>query len=278
VNRYQVLGALQIKIYGSVQPEIVPVITETAHRLGMTVTGHVPRNMDVFQAIPAGMDQINHITYVLQGFLPPEQRSGFAQNPIQGISTFDFKSPEVQREIALLKDHGTVVDPTVALRELLTHPLTKPVREFEPGIDHLAPQLVDQIEQTGVSAENAPAGAASLAAALEAVKPLHAAGIPIVAGTDVTVPGYSLHREMELYVKAGFTPMEAIQAATIVPARVLGLAKETGSLEVGKRADILIVNGDPLSSIADLRKVDTVIAGERVYAPTPLLRSVKFRP
>jgi hypothetical protein len=153
VNRYHVLGALQIKIYSSVQPELVPVITETAHRLGMTVTGHVPRNMDVFQAIPAGMDQINHITYVLQGFLPPEQRSGFAQNPIQGVSTFDFKSPEVQREIALLKDHGTVVDPTVALRELLAHPLTKPVREFESGIDHLAPQLVDQIEQTVVSGE-----------------------------------------------------------------------------------------------------------------------------
>ena len=153
VNRYHVLGALQIKIYSSVQPELVPVITETAHRLGMTVTGHVPRNMDVFQAIPAGMDQINHITYVLQGFLPPEQRSGFAQNPIQGVSTFDFKSPEVQREIALLKDKGTVVDPTVALRELLAHPLTKPVREFESGIDHLAPQLVDQIEQTVVSGE-----------------------------------------------------------------------------------------------------------------------------
>ena len=110
------------------------------------------------------------------------------------------------------------------------------------------------------------------------LKLLHAAGIPIVAGTDVTVPGYSLHRELELYVKAGFTPMEAIQAATIVPARVLGVAKETGSVEVGKRADVLIVNGDPLSSIADLRKVDTVIAGERVYHPAPLLRSVAFRP
>jgi imidazolonepropionase-like amidohydrolase len=278
VNRYHLLGALQIKIYSSVKPEIVPAITEAAHRLGMTVTGHVPRDMDVFQAIAAGMDQINHISYVLQGFLPPEKRSGFAQNPLEAIPALDFNSPDVRREIALLKDHGIVVDPTLALRELLSHPVVKPVRDFEPGIDHLAPQLIDQTEQSGVSAENAAAGAAYFDASLQAVRLLHAAGVPIVAGTDVTVPGYSLHREMELYVKAGFAPLEAVQAATIVPARVLGLAKETGSIEVGKRADILIVNGDPLSSIADLRKLDTVITGGRVYDPAPLLRSVDFKP
>ena len=71
---------------------------------------------------------------------------------------------------------------------------------------------------------------------------LHRAGVPIVAGTDQTVPGYSLYREIELYVQAGFTPMEAIQAATIVPARVMGVDKELGTVEAGKRADVIILD------------------------------------
>jgi imidazolonepropionase-like amidohydrolase len=278
VNRYHSLGALQIKIYSSVKPEYVPVITESAHRLGMTVTGHVPQGMDAIQAIAAGMDQINHVRYVVQAFLPQDIRGNFTPNSTQGIPALDLRSPDVQRKIAILKDHRTVVDPTLALYELLAHSLAKPVRDFEPGIDHLAPQLLDQTEQTGAPPENAAVAADYLATCIEAVRVLHAAGIPIVAGTDVAVPGYSLHRELELYVKAGFTPMEAIQAATIIPARVMGLADKTGSLEKGKRADILLVNDDPLSSIADLRKVDTVIVDGRVYHPAPLLNSVGFKP
>ena len=74
--------------------------------------------------------------------------------------------------------------------------------------------------------------------------------MPIVAGTDQAVPGHSLHREIELYVRAGFTPLEAIQAATIVPARAMGLDKETGTVEVGKRADLILVAGNPLEDIS----------------------------
>ena len=80
---------------------------------------------------------------------------------------------------------------------------------------------------------------------LAIVGALHRAGIPIVAGTDQAVPGYSLHREIELYVQAGFTPMEAIQAATIVRARAMGLEKESGTVEKGKRGDLILVNGNP---------------------------------
>jgi imidazolonepropionase-like amidohydrolase len=278
VNRYLSLGALQIKIYSSLKPELVPIIAQTAHQLGMTVTGHVPRGMDAMQAIDAGMDQINHIQYVVQALLPPDQRSRFSPSSTQGLPALDFKSSEVQRAIGFLRGHGTVVDPTLALQELLTHPLTASVRSFEPGIDHVAPQLVDQLELAGAGPENASTAADYFTVSLEAVRALHAAGVPIVAGTDVAVAGYSLHRELELYVKAGFTPMEAIQAATIVPARVLGLSDQTGSIELHRRADILMVNGNPLSSIADLRNVDTVIAAGHIYHPAPLLRSVGFKP
>jgi hypothetical protein len=168
VNRYHSLGALQIKIYSSVKPELVPIITQTAHQLGMTVTGHVPRGMDAMQAIDAGMDQINHMQYVVQALLPPDQRSKFSSNSTQGLPALDFRSSEVQRKIGLLREHGTVVDPTLALQELLTHPLTVPVRSFEPGIDHVAPQLIDQLELTGASPEHASVTADYFGTCLEA--------------------------------------------------------------------------------------------------------------
>jgi imidazolonepropionase-like amidohydrolase len=107
---------------------------------------------------------------------------------------------------------------------------------------------------------------------------LHRAGIPIVAGTDQTVPGHSLYREMELYVEAGFTPMEAIQAATIVPARVMKVDNELGTVEAGKRADLILVDGNPLENIHNIRKVKTVITGGTVYDCAELWRSVGFQP
>ena len=92
------------------------------------------------------------------------------------------------------------------------------------------------------------------------------------------VPGHSLHREIELYVQAGFTPMEAIQAATIVPARVLGVDKELGTVEAGKRADLTILDANPLESIHNIRSVEYVITGGTMYNCAELWRSVGFQP
>ena len=107
---------------------------------------------------------------------------------------------------------------------------------------------------------------------------LHRAGITIVAGTDQTVPGYSLHREIELYAQAGFTPMEAIQAATIVPARVMGVDKEVGTIEAGKRADLIVLNGNPLDDIHNTRNVAYVITNGVMYNCAELWKSVGFKP
>jgi imidazolonepropionase-like amidohydrolase len=107
---------------------------------------------------------------------------------------------------------------------------------------------------------------------------LHKAGVPIVAGTDQAVPGHSLHRELELYVEAGMTPLEAIQSATIVPARALKLGRQAGTVEVGKRADLILVAGRPDRQISDIRKVKTVIAAGRPFDCAALWKSVGFQP
>jgi imidazolonepropionase-like amidohydrolase len=107
---------------------------------------------------------------------------------------------------------------------------------------------------------------------------LHRAGVRIVAGTDQTVPGYSLYRELELYVEAGFTPMEALQAATIVPARAMKVDRDSGSIEVGKRADLDILDANPLENIHNIRSVRSVVANGVLYESAPLWQSVGFKP
>lgn len=95
---------------------------------------------------------------------------------------------------------------------------------------------------------------------------LHKARVTIVAGSDARIPGHDLHRELELLMKAGLTPMEAIQAATVVPAQVMKLDKELGTIQLGKRADLIIVEVNPLENIGSVGNVKTVIKDGRMYA------------
>jgi imidazolonepropionase-like amidohydrolase len=96
--------------------------------------------------------------------------------------------------------------------------------------------------------------------------------------TDVVVPGHSVHRELELLVKAGFTPREAIQAATIVPARAMKLDKDVGTIEVGKRADLIILDDNPLESISNTRKLRSVVRQSRMFDCAQLWQAAGFRP
>jgi imidazolonepropionase-like amidohydrolase len=274
VNRYKQAGFQQIKIYSSVKPEVVKAICDEAHKVGMTVTGHIPSNMDAFQGIEAGMDQINHIQY-----LPPVMQPKGAKAGKDGlVPQINFQSPEALRAIEFLKAHGTVIDPTMAIFEWSLHPANVPFYTIEPGAAKLPPQLSGAINNTGVPPENEAWARSLLDQFTSVISALHRAGITIVAGTDQVVPGHSLHRELELYVKAGFTPMEAIQAATIVPARVMKLDKEVGTVEVGKAADLIIVDGNPLENISNIRKVQIVVTNGRVYKSAELWESVGFKP
>jgi imidazolonepropionase-like amidohydrolase len=274
VNKYKAAGFQQIKLYSSVKPEIVKAIAEEAHRLGMTVTGHIPDGMNAFEGVEAGMDQINHIQYLPPVMLPKDAKRG----PDGAAPQIDFQSPEAQRAISFFKAHGTVIDPTMAIFEWAFHPANVPFSTIEPGAAKLPPQLAGAINNTGVP-PNAVARARSIQDQfLSIIRALHKAGIPIVAGTDQVVPGHSVHREIELYVKAGFTPMEAIQAATIVPARVMKLDKELGTVEVGKAADLIVLDANPLDNISNIRTVRSVVTNGRLYNCAELWQSVGFKP
>ncbi len=257
VARYHEAGFAQMKIYDRIQPEVLRAITAEAHRLGMTVTGHVPRGMTAMQAVEAGMDQINHFGSIGQALRGDAEARA--------------------RAIAFFRDHHTVIDPTLSWNELLGRPMNVDIASFEPGFAKAPYSLTSVINTAGspASAQPRPAVPAATAAAL---RDLYAAGVPIVAGTDKAVPAHSLHRELELYVQAGLTPMQVIQLATSGAAKVMGVDEEVGSIEPGKRADLVLVEGNPLEHFADLRRVREVVTAGRVYSPGDLWKAAGFEP
>jgi imidazolonepropionase-like amidohydrolase len=151
------------------------------------------------------------------------------------------------------------------------------VATFEPGILS-APAVLDAKFRGMTSASTADQMRTRMAQTLAVIGALHHAGVPIVPGTDTGLVGHGLHREIELYVQAGMSPLEALQSATIVSARAMGLDRDSGTIEAGKRADLILVSGDPLQDIAALRHVTRVVAAGRIYDAAALWRSAGFGP
>lgn len=281
VDHYHAAGFMQMKIYSSMTRDNVAAVARDAHALGMSVTGHIPEGMTLREGIDAGMDQVNHIGYVMEALLPEGALPPVSKRLERArmLAAVDVESDRARDTVRFLKEHDIVVDPTVALVELFSASSVKPVASFEPGVSRVAPELA-VVFATPVAAPSDPMPALRdtiLSKDIALIGALHRAGVRIVAGTDQAVPGFSIYRELELYVQAGFTPVEAIQAATIVPARVLGLDKDLGTIEVGKVADLIVLGKNPIDSIHNIRSVEEVIADGALYETGPLWRSVGFR-
>ena len=253
----------QIKVYTYLQPAVLRAIAAEAHARGLTVTGHVPAAVTTDQGIVDGMDQINHLQYVTRDLT------------VDGKLALD--SPQARETLTLLKDRHIVVDPTAGWGEMAGHPRSIDPASFEPGILAAPFPLAAKFRAMGSPAVNEPKFRARMETALKVIAALHQAGISIVAGSDTGLVGYGLNRELELYVQAGLTPMEAIQSATLVAARAMRLDSDSGTVEPGKRADLLLVDGNPLDDIRNLRHVVNVVAAGRLYSSQQLARSVGFR-
>jgi imidazolonepropionase-like amidohydrolase len=196
-----------------------------------------------------------------------------AHLPVHG----DTASEAVKQQIRMLAAHHVVIDPTVSWNELLGHSNAESLTSFQPGFAEAPWPLRESYGSVRNAGDTATTHRA-LRGQLAVIKAMHDAGVPIVAGTDYGLPGFSLLRELELYVEAGLTPLDAIRSATVVPAQVMGMSAEVGSIAPGKRADLVVLDADPLADIHNLRTGRFVIVGGRMYDMAALRRAVRFAP
>jgi len=282
VTRYHDAGFVQTKVFEDMTPDLLRVISEESHRLHMTVTGHLPAELTPFEAVEAGMDGIEHTYNVLPAFVskgtaPPAEVPGLDKLELMALQV-DLASSQFREAAEFFVNHQTVIDPTLVISERWSHPKKTPMRTFQPGIDKMPTELARPLEADGLDSPSAEVWQRAFDKELQIVGALHKAGVIIVAGSDARIPGYEFDRELELLVKAGLTPMEAIQSATIVSAKVMKLDKEVGTIEPGKRADMILLDANPLENISNIRTVRTVITNGRMYDSAALWQSVGFKP
>jgi len=281
VDRYAELGYEQIKLYSSLDPKLVPAIIERAHAKGMRVSGHIPFGMNAEQAVRAGFDEIQHVNFLFLRFYDGVDTRTPARFHAVGErgAGLDLGSQPVQAFLNLLKEKGTVCDPTLVAFEGL---FTRKPGQISPSYAAVADRLPPQVQRGMTGGSAAPEGKEesyrqAFKAMKDMVRALHDKGITIVAGTD-SMAGFSLHRELELYVEAGIPAVDALRAATIVPARVMKKDKDLGTIAPGKLADVILIDGDPTADIRDIRRVVLTVKDGVVYDPAKLFGEVGVKP
>ena len=279
IGKYKAAGYIQIKIYSSIKPELVPYIVRLAHQQGMRVSGHVPAGMIADQFVDAGVDEFQHINFFFLNFLPGEasQTNTRARMtlPAEHAAGLDANSPAVTNFIAKLKARQTVVDPTLGVFE---GEYTARAGVASPGyaaiLDRLPMRRRREAFAGGlpVTGDQDRLYRASFQAMLAMTARLYRAGIPLVIGTD-GIQGLMLDRELELWVQAGIPPEQVLRMATVGAARVARAAQERGSITPGRLADVALFEGNPARSISDIRKVRIVIKDGVVFRSEDLLRA-----
>jgi imidazolonepropionase-like amidohydrolase len=282
VDNYAKLAYVQIKIYSSVKPELVPAIIDEAHKKGLRVSGHIPAFMTASECVKLGYDEIQHANFLVLNFFPEvkeTQTIARLVEPFKRTADLDLSSPAVRDFIQLLKERHTTLDPTMSIFE---GSLAKP-GEIPPGYAAVFGRFPLQVRR-GMLGGGIPVPEGmdaryheSFAKMVGLVSMLYKAGVPIEAGTD-GLAGFTLHRELELDVQAGIPPVEVLKLATLGAARIMKRDGELGSIAPGKLADVVMINGNPAANISDVRKTSLVVKDGVVYKPSEIYGELGIQP
>jgi len=271
-------GSTSLKAYMQISRAALKAAIDEGHRRGLKITGHLC-SVTFGEAADLGIDNLEH------GFFPATDFVGDKQPDVcpgqargqQTIAALDEDGAPFRALVQKLVDRHVALTSTLTVFETLTRG-----RPLPPGLDVLAPQLRDSFLRAHdrVEQNQQSVYAALFAKEMRMERAFVRAGGTLVAGTDPTgsggvVPGYADQRQMELLVEAGFTPIEAIGICTLNGAKFLGRDARIGTVAPGKQADLVVVAGDPSTTISDVRRVETVFRNGVGYDPAKLVDSVR---
>ena len=283
VDNYKKLGYVQIKIYSSVPPAIVPAIIDEAHKNGMRVSGHIPANMTAAECVKLGYDEIQHINFLILNFFPEIKDTNTITRltkPGEITAGLDLNSEQVKAFIKLLQDHHTKLDLTLTVFE---DQYMARIGQISPGFAAVANRLPSQVRRGLLTAGMTPPPGMddtykkSFAKMLEYTGLLSRSGLSIEDGTD-SMAGFALHRELELDVMAGIPATQVLQNATLNAAKIMSMDKDLGSIAPGKLADLTLVDGDPTKNISDIRKTLVTVKDGVLYYPAELYTELGVTP
>jgi len=284
-------GADFVKIYSRLPEDLFRAIADEAHRQRITFAGHLPDAVPLTTASRTGQRSIEHLysTWYDLSTREKELRTRIAAltiaqgdlitwlreiHRLEWDAVASYSPRKAAAAFDTLVRHHTCVVPTLSAYQVLDRP---------DDVDFVAERLVyvpaslvegwrwglDNAIKAGRTPQESAERYAMFDHRLTLVRDMAEAGVPIIAGTDggdvpFVVPGFSLHDELALLVRAGLAPMDAIRAATIQPARLLGLSGDLGTVEAGKIADLAVLDADPLADIRNTTRVHAVLTRGRI--------------
>jgi len=269
-------GADFIKLQSLIPREAVFAIADEAHKQGISFVGHVPDAVRASEASNAGQKSFEHLIGIFEGSSPLEDQFIRGQKTEgQFLSTYDptraatlfallAKNHTWQCPTLVWERGGNLIDQTDFAHDLRSK--YAPAYWKDVTWKRFTEEIVHDFNTDDLATRKR-----FVEKELEVVNEMHRAGIPFLAGTDTppgvyVFPGFSLHEELQRFVAAGFTPLEALQTATINPAKFLGMEDQLGTIAAGKLADMVLLDANPLEDIRNTQKISGVIANGRYFS------------
>lgn len=283
VRKAKADGFIGVKFYGTFDPKWLPAAIAEAKKLGLHVHGHIPAGIRPLDAVNAGYDEITHINWIVMQAMPDDvikASNGIArfEGPGRYARRTDIEDPRLRALVQTMGSKRIAADPTMVTFEALYVPEMGDLSPAYAPFTGTLPPASERGFRTGGFAVPKDLTRADYRASFAMMKTLlaamHRSRVPIVAGTDGF--GIEIVRELEIYVEAGLTPAEALATATIEPARLVKAQDRTGSIEVGKVADLVLVEGDPSKRIGDLRHTRVVMMDGRLMDADALRQAAGF--
>jgi imidazolonepropionase-like amidohydrolase len=273
-------GADFIKLQSLIPREALFAIADEARKQGITFVGHVPDSVRASEASNAGQKSFEHLIGVFEGSSPLEDEflKG-SKNETRFLSTYDpgraaalfsllAKNHTWQCPTLVWERGGNLIDQT----DFAHDGRAKYVPAYWKNVTWK--RFREEIEHD-FNTDDLATRKRFVEKELEVVNAMHRAGIPFLAGTDTPpgvyiFPGFSLHEELQRFVAAGFTPLEALQTATLNPAKFLGMDDRLGTIEMGKFADLVLLDANPLEDIRNTEKIAGVVVNGRYFSRADL--------